>query len=339
MPDIWKQPRTRRRRAELARQLENESVSQLPPVEINSGAIIPQFYLADGTLVYMIQANTLQGLRTFENALELSGQSVGAMSESGQTTWISWGTWAAPLVLSSCITPSEPVSSETEEEAELTPGEILSGLTSADLTISKQRQLILAAEVLRFEEAQVAELEPILRTYVDQHLISDVKKEQIVVGSAIRKLIAMLPVRALPLCEEWLRINRKTPPLLEMEVVKMVTRKLTATLPEDTGYLGSLGDQLIDLLRSYLNPRTLSKRYFGATAMEASLSLALMRSPNLNNALELLRSLRVNWFRATVARQARVTGSDLERRFPGDRSAEARRCLADLNAAAEAVQP
>jgi len=226
-----------------------------------------------------------------------------------------------------------------DEKAELTPHDVLAALAFSGLADSKRRELILLAETIRFDSVQISELEPILRRYINSRLLSEDRAEQVAVASAIRKLVAMLPATALPLCADLLKPETKTPVPLEMEVVKMIARKLTAALPEDTAILLPIGEHLIDLVWTYLNPRTLSKRFFGATVLESCMSLALMRNPRLPVVLELLRTLRVNWFRATVARQARVTAIDIGRRFPGERSAEVLSCLAELKAAAEFVQP
>lgn len=347
----WKQ----RKKGRKAGPRDSEFPVPLDLEEIRSGAIFTCDFTDEGIPVCRIEANTSRGLRTFSNFHEFFGRpALEFFYFAGHGSWASErggseqphheamlfdGSWSLERGNSGSPVFFMNACSDAHEEVEPFAEEVLRILASSDLDALKRRQLILAAEGLRFDVDQIGLLEPILRLYVDRHLNSEIREEQVAVASGIRKLIAMLPVTQLSRCEDWLKIERKTPPPLEMEVVKMITRKLTASLPEDTGHLKSINDQLIDLLRSYLNPRTLSKRFFGATALEASLSLALLRSQHLNDALEVLRSLRVNWFRATVARQARVTRTDLERRFPGGRSANARRCLTDLTAAAEAVQP
>ncbi len=234
--------------------------------------------------------------------------------------------------------PPIPSGAEVHVE-ELSPAEVLAELQTPGLSATRRRQLICLAEVLRFEPAQAAILRSLLRQYVDQYHDPRDKDEEVVVASAIRKFVSSLPVTDLLECQDWLKIERKMPAPLELEVVKMITRKLTATLPEDVGYLGPIGDLLIDLVRSYLNPRVLSKRFFGATVLESSLSLALSRSPYLPELTRLLRSPCVDWLQTLVARQARVLKSKLDQRFPGERSLAARDCLSNLDVAAESAQP
>ena len=120
----------------------------------------------------------------------------------------------------------------------------------------------------------------------------------------------------------------------------MLTRKLTATLPEDVGYLqparGSAHRPRADLPEPIL-----SKRYFAATILESSLSLALMRSPHLAEVAERLRTVRsdvILYFVVTCAR-AKLVCVEIEQRFSGGRSEPARQTLASLATAAEAVRP
>ncbi len=233
--------------------------------------------------------------------------------------------------------PPIPSGAEVHVE-ELSPAEVLAELQTPGLSATRRRQLICLAEVLRFEPAQAVILRLLLRQYVDQYHDPRDKDEEVVVASAIRKFVSSLPVTDLLECQDWLKIERKMPAPLEMEVVKMITRKLTATLPQDVGYLGPIGDLLIDLVRSYLNPRVLSKRFFGATVLDASLSLALLRSPHLTEVANLLRVVRSDVMRFVIARQTKQMSTEIEKRFPEERCKPARQALASLAATAEDTQ-
>jgi hypothetical protein len=197
--------------------------------------------------------------------------------------------------------------------------------------------MILAAEVLRFDASQTEVLKPLLRKHIDRFYTSEQGDELIAVASAVRKYVALLSVVELPSVVDLLWRERKAPASFEMEVAKMVTRKLTATLPEDTTPLRPLEDELMDLADGYATPRMLPKRHCGAVALDSMLSLTLLRSKHLPSLATRLRSIPINWFRATVARQARALQTELKRRFTTERCGPALECLTVIAAAAEST--
>jgi hypothetical protein len=237
--------------------------------------------------------------------------------------------------------PAGPVAAPPEGREDIEPSlaEVLTSLGAADVPPAERRRLILAAEVLRFDTAGAESLKPLLRQYIDLHCASEQREEQVAVASAVRKYVALLRVEELPAVADLLRAERKAPPSFEMEVAKMVARKLTATLPDDTVLLHPLGDELMDLAATYTTPRLLPKRYCGAVALDATLSLALLRSPHLPSLTNRLRSIPLHWFRETVARQARALRAELAGRFAAERCGSACACLADLAAAAQDSMP
>lgn len=330
-------PWKRRQKPKLA-QIEDEPPLLLAPEEIRSGAIFTCVFTDDRTPIYMIEANTVRGLRMFSNILEFvdfQASPIVAFSFPTRTVWSSdWGTTVTGSATTggAAFAPSEP------EEAEASAAEVLATLETAGVPAANRRRMILAAEVLRFDAAQAESLKPLLRRYIDRQYGSDQGDEQIAVASAVRKYIALLSVAELPTVTALLQADRKAPPPFEMEVAKMITRKLLATLPDDTAPLQSLGEELMDLVAGYATPRMLPKRYCGAVALDAMLSLALLRSRHLPGLTSRLRSIPINWFRATVARQARVLRGDIAKRFSAERCRPASQCLADLAAAAEPAQ-
>jgi len=200
--------------------------------------------------------------------------------------------------------------------------EILQALKSPT-SPERHRQSICIAESVLFDESEIDELAAYLNKYINSKINSENKDEIVAVASALRKVIAVLPVTELPRCAEWLKAEKQTPPPLEMEVVKMITRKLQAALPEETSQLRVLNPLLIDLIQDYLNPRTLYKRYFGVTTGQAFLALALLRHEGFPHIVERLQRLTVRWFRTSLRRQARVIQLDLAARFTETRSREA----------------
>jgi len=115
-----------------------------------------------------------------------------------------------------------------------------------------------------------------------------------------------------------LEVGHKAPvPLeIELEVAKMVVRKLSATLPEEADALPELSSQLMDLARTYLNPRLLPRPYYAATALNSVLALVLLRSAHLESLYGILRELRVSWFDQLLARRAQSIEQELAGRFP-----------------------
>src|SRR5206468_2024979 len=123
--------------------------------------------------------NTFQGLRTFENARELLVRPTEDIGESRHPAVIWWQGWTAPVVVSGFTVPAALSVSAEEEDSESTAAEVLADLTLPEVAAPRRRQLILTAEVLRFDSDQVAQLEGILRQYVDGHLCSDSRDEQV----------------------------------------------------------------------------------------------------------------------------------------------------------------
>ena len=129
-----------------------------------------------------------------------------------------------------------------------------------------------------------------------------------------------------------LEAGHKAPvsPEIELEVSKMVVRKLTAVLPLDANRLPELGTQMMDLARTYLNPRLLPRQHHGAIALNSVLALALLCDPQLPELFDILRQLRLAWFKQLVIRRAETILQDLARRIPENASGPHRESLESL---------
>ncbi len=307
----------------------------LTPEEIFSGAIFTYDFTDEGTPICKIEANTARGLRSFSNFAELLGGKGAKRVTLHVTTGTNWLSGWGPTV-TAVSTSSLSMTSEAADEVEPSATDVLAGLAAREVSVGDQRRMILAAESLRLDAGQAEALKPLLRRYIDQHYGIEQADERVTVASAVRTYVALLKVEELPAVAALIRAERKAPPSFEMEVAKMITRKLTATLPEDAVALHSLGDELLDLAAAYAVPRLLPKRHCGAVALDSMLSLALMRSRHLPTLTTRLQSIPINWFRATVARQAQAVRAELARKFPAERHAQASTCLGALAAAAEA---
>lgn len=217
------------------------------------------------------------------------------------------------------------------------PAEVLAALTALEPTDPRWRDYLFRAEELSFSPDQAAALRALLRPVIAAAAEPLDRDDEVAVASAIRRYVASLPVAGLAECRDWLTVERRMPPVLELEAVKMIARKLAATLPPDAASLAPLAEQLIDLARAYLAPRILARRTFAATVVECALALALLGSPHAAELADRLRAVDSAALRLVVARRAAALADEVAARFPGERSAPARQALAGLAAVAVAA--
>lgn len=196
---------------------------------------------------------------------------------------------------------------------------ILSVLSAEETSPDVLRSWIVEAEAYPFEQTQLTTLRPILKRFIESLRDSSVRLDQIAVGSAIRKYVATMPPSEFASAYFLLDPGPTTslPLVLELEVTKMIVRKLTA-LPELPD-APDLAERLSELSRAYLNDRLLPREKYGATALNALLGLALLRSDRLNDALGILPTLRSRWFLDHLTHRSRAIARDLERRFPREK--------------------
>ena len=183
---------------------------------------------------------------------------------------------------------------------------VLAAIESDDTDSAELAQWIIDAEALHFSESQLMRLRPRLKRFVLDHRESDKRTEQIAVGSAIRKYVATMLPDELPQAAFLLDAGgRSSPPIrVELEVAKMVVRKLTAVPSDHPDCAPELGERLFEIAKTYLNDRLLTREKFGATATYAVLGLALLQSARFQNCVELFASLRSQWFVDHLAAQA-----------------------------------
>lgn len=183
---------------------------------------------------------------------------------------------------------------------------MVSGLMENKLSSDERRRLVVDVEVLTVPEGRRQELADCLREFVDAHRDSNETDDLVAVGSAIRKLIAILPAEQLPSVAGLLEAGHRAPVALEveLEVAKSVVRRLsTQAVPVDEEWR-PLADRLAEIATTYLNDRLLPRENYAATALNAVLALALMSSDHLPPVLEYLQRLRLDWFRTLLARRA-----------------------------------
>ncbi len=104
----------------------------------------------------------------------------------------------------------------------------------------------------------------------------------------------------------------------EVELTKMVVRKLTANPPRGDDEFPGLAEQLLEIMRTYLSPRLLGREKYGAIALNAILGLILLRSRHAAEVLRILSELRAPWFKQSLAVRVKRIEPELKERHPGE---------------------
>jgi hypothetical protein len=199
-------------------------------------------------------------------------------------------------------------------ETSLDPTTVIESLQQTDLGHEKRRKLIIEAEVSPFEGQQAVALAHLLRQFIEECRASNVRADLIAVGSAIRNYVAIAPIdEAFAVAASLLKADGTFPvPIeLEVEVTKMVVRKLTANPPAERDQYPELATRLEQLIDDYAKTRFLTREKHGAVALNALLGLVLTRSGRDDAVVDRMRSLGVTWFRQLLGRRAAQLRSDL----------------------------
>ena len=106
---------------------------------------------------------------------------------------------------------------------------------------------------------------------------------------------------------------------LELEMAKMVVRKLSVHPPQEPDSLPYLTDRLSELVKTYLNPRLLSRDKYPAVALTRRSDFSLRSSRRRNSSIG--SALPVAWWRELFSRRASGLAAELRRRFPEDHQA------------------
>jgi hypothetical protein len=211
---------------------------------------------------------------------------------------------------------------------------VLDSLQRPDLDHEDRRKLVCEAEFLPFRGQEAAELVPVLKRFIEQYRDSDLPLDLVAVGSAIRNYIATAPTNdALDLAAKLLKADGSHPrPIeIEIEITKMVVRKLTANPPACADRYRELALRLEEMVDDYAKPRFLARSKHGAVALNAILGLVLTRSGRDPLLLERTRNLAVPWFQQLIGRRARVLLADLVARDPDANIADLARILEQLS--------
>ena len=214
------------------------------------------------------------------------------------------------------------------------PDEILRRLNDGTLSHPDRRVLVIEAEAADFERDQLDIVNDLLRAFIAANRRSGDSDDLVAVGAAVRKCIATLPAdEAFAYAAELLDSQDGTAASaeLELEATKMVVRKLMANPPPTADVATQLADRLFEIVRSYVNPRILPQRTFGAIALNAVLALAILQDRHASEVHQIVAESNVPWFRQMVARRAARLRDERAARFPDGSSEGSLGSLAGLD--------
>lgn len=221
------------------------------------------------------------------------------------------------------VTSEQGTASEARSETADTSPPSAQQVVQALQTVGDHGQMrawIIEAEACAFDERQLPIVRPILRNFIIRYRESQDRIDQVAVASAIRKYVASMRVEEFSDAGFLLEVGgRSSLPIgIELEVTKMVVRKLTAR-PEFASRAGSdLAERLAEIARTYLSDRLLARDKHGATALNAVMGLALLDSGLFDDCLPILGGLRSQWFLNHLANRSSILARDLASRFQAD---------------------
>lgn len=230
------------------------------------------------------------------------------------------------------ISATSAASAEDAGNGKATAQAVLRQLQDPDTPLGEKLAAVLSAEVVAFSPEETADVCRVLWDFVTQYRDSNSADNLIAVASAIRKLVAYLPGEELGRLAQLLESGHRTPvPLeIELEVTKTIVRKLSMQPPVSGDPEPHLATCLLEVARTYLNPRLIAREMHGATALNAVLALLLLRSPHAEEVIELVQNTQADWFIQLSTRRAKRLMDDLKRRVPANAFPAVSRSLADF---------
>ena len=219
---------------------------------------------------------------------------------------------------------------ETEKLPEVEPSEDgitpeirLRNLASETTSHEEKRRAVIESEVIGFPPESIETLNRLLYQFIQQHRDSDNQEDIVAVGCAIRKHVAVMSQNDLPHLAVLLdaQHNATVPIEVELEIAKTLVRKLSQTPPEKPDSEPRLADRLYEIVELYLNPRLLARDKFAAVALNAILSLCLLRNAYADKVQQSLQALQVSWFSELVLRRASQIQETLQKAFSVEQAA------------------
>lgn len=177
--------------------------------------------------------------------------------------------------------------------------ELLEYFRQPQSNVKKLCAYIIESERTSFSQDDQTELALILETFIRTYRDSSEFDVIVAVGSAIRKFVGMTDVRQVGYFASLLESGHNSALSLDMEleIVKMILRKLEANPPEIADPEPELAQQLAQIAQAYINPCVLPKGKHATVAMLALEVLAAMKSLQFTNLLPLVNENCPTWFR------------------------------------------
>lgn len=176
-----------------------------------------------------------------------------------------------PVDVSGSLQPTDQPPGElgSTKGAVPSPAMLLSRLRDPAISDDERRTLIIEAEAIRFEPEQSRDLGLVLRTFIGKHRDSGDPQDIVAAASAIRKYVATMQPGDLSHVAELLDAGHKAsvPLDLELEICKMILRKLAANPGERIDQFPELESRLAEIVRTYANDRLLPREKYGAATV------------------------------------------------------------------------
>lgn len=178
---------------------------------------------------------------------------------------------------------------------------------------------VLDAETTPFAADQIPEVLALLRAFIAANRDSGDSPTTVATASAVRTYVALLPAARLDEVAT-LFTQPGQPEGVELELAKMVTRKLTANPPGEDDPYPATAARLAALADAYLDRERLTRPHYGAVAVNSILGIALMRSLHWPAVVAKVEHLPVGWFRQQLGRRAAKLIEEFAREGPTGRA-------------------
>lgn len=173
------------------------------------------------------------------------------------------------------------------------------------------------AEIVLFPESLIPSLQELLYAYIAEFGDGHEPAVRIAVGSAIRKYVAILKVDDFRNVTVLLNPPNNRPLAIqsEIEIAKMIVRKLTAVPPAEADVEPNLSESLSQLVSKYLDNFHIEERKYPAVVLNAILAIVMLRGIAEQHLLDKLAALDARWFNELLVQRAGLIKAALTEKF------------------------
>ncbi len=182
---------------------------------------------------------------------------------------------------------------------------VVNGIIGPSTDHSWRRTLIVAAEAIRFTDAQDRRLTAALAEFVTKFQDSNDPEDRLAVCSAIRSYVGMMQIDEVSAVARFLQTGHRAIAPLDttLETIKMISRKFAANPPENVDTQPTLSEQLESIAIAFVNPHVLPHGNHAALVMNAVQALASMASRRVLGVIDELNHSSPIWFRQQLERR------------------------------------